>query len=295
MRVTQMMAKSTILNDMAVARQNKTNALEQVSSGKRFQRLSDDPAAALDALRTRRALQRAESYTAQSTDATGWLTTYDTSLGNMSDRMLNVRDLGLQGANTATMSADSASTLADEIDATRTEMLSVASTKYLGKPIFSGTSATTPVYDAAGAYSGDTGQFLRTVAPGVTMPVNVSGVQAFGTDGSPTQLFAALSDLATQVRNQNSPGIVTALQNLDAARNRIETARIEVGVRYNTVEQITNQRQEGLDSLKRQLSDAQDIDFEKAAIDLNGAETAYQATLAAASRIFSTNLVDYLR
>lgn len=295
MRVTQSMAKSSILGDMMVARGNKLRALDQVSTGKKISKLSDDPAAAVDALRTRRALQRAQAYESQSTDAKGWLETYDSTLGNISDRLMRVRELAIQASNTGTTSGVTADTLADEISAIRTELIGITGTKYLGKPVFSGTSATTPVYDSAGVYSGDSGQYLRTVAPGVTMQVNVTGAQAFGVDGSGTQLFDVLADLETQVRSGSNAGIASASGNLDVARERVETARIEVGVRYNTVDQLGVQRQDTLDSLKRQLSDVEDIDFEEAAINLTSAETAYQATLSAAARLFNTSLVDYLR
>lgn len=295
MRITPSMAQTRVTSDMAVARDARMKASEQVSSGKRIQRLSDDPAGAIDALRARRALQRSEAFTRQATDADGWLTTYDTALTTVSDRLLRVRDLALQAASTGSAGPEVQASIADEVHSIRTEILSLSSQRYLSKPVFAGTANPANAYDAAATYQGDNGQLVRAIAAGVTIPVNLTGPQVFGPDASATQLFSALGDLETQILGSSSAGIATAINNLDVARERIDTTRVQVGVRQNTVRAIQEQRVVVEDDLRKQLSQAEDVDIAQASIDLNAADLAYKATLSVAARLFQTSLVDFLR
>ena len=127
------------------------------------------------------------------------------------------------------------------------------------------------------------------------MQVNVNGEDVFGTTASGTQVFQVLQDLETQITAGNSAGITTGIQNLDTARERIETIRIQVGVKQNTVKYIQDQRATVEMDLRTQLSNAEDADLATASIDLAAADIAYKATLSAASKLFSTSLLDFLR
>jgi flagellar hook-associated protein 3 FlgL len=295
MRITSGMANRRITRDMETARAARQVASHQVSSGKRITRLSDDPAGALDALRARRELQRSQAYNRQASDADGWLTTYDTSLQTISDRLIRVRELSLQGASSGASGGAISSTLNQEISSIRTELASLANQKYLGKPVFAGTAEPASVYSPTFAYQGDNGQFVRTIAAGVTLQVNYNGTAVFGADTSPTQLFAVLQDLESKIASGDAAGLATAISNLDTARERVDTIRVQVGVKQNTVKSIQDQRSSVEVDLRAQLSQAEDVDLAQASIDLNAADLAYKATLSAAARLFQTSLVDFLR
>ena len=95
MRISHLMAQSKVTADMSHAREVRDKAASQISSGKKIARLSDDPAGAMEALRARRELQRAEIYSVQSQDAVGWIDNYDSLLSQFSDRLMRVREVSL--------------------------------------------------------------------------------------------------------------------------------------------------------------------------------------------------------
>jgi flagellar hook-associated protein 3 FlgL len=101
--------------------------------------------------------------------------------------------------------------------------------------------------------------------------------------------------LENQVRTANSAGITSSINNLDVARERIETNRISVGVKTTTVEAVRTQREVANETLSRQISLVEDADLAEASIEFNSAQTAYNATLATAARLFESSLVNYLR
>src|SRR3546814_8880178 len=74
--------------------------------------------------------------------------------------------------------------LAVEIEGLREHMIGVANTKHLGRPLFGGTTGTDQAFDPNGTYIGDDGAIERTVMDGLTVQVNVTGEQVFGTNGS---------------------------------------------------------------------------------------------------------------
>ena len=296
MRISHLMTQRQISNDMAHARSVRNAAASQISSGKRITRLSDDPASAIDSLRARREIQRSQMYELQAQDAQGFLDNYDGIFTQFSDRLIRARDVALQGQNTGASGAEIRKALSDEISAIKTELLSLSNAKYAGKPMFAGTADPAKAYDDTTlAYQGDSGQYKRNIAPGVDLPVSVTGPEAFGSDGSGSQMFEVLDDLEAQILAGNEAGIASGILSLDVARERLESMRISVGVRTSTLEAIRTQRAVATETLTRQASAAEDADLAKSAIELSSAEVAYNATLSVAARIFQTSLVDFLR
>jgi len=249
----------------------------------------------MEALRSRRELQRAEIYSVQSQDAVGWLDNYDSLLSQFSDRLLRVREVSLYGQNTGSAGPEVADALADEIVSIKTELLALANSRYTGKPLFAGAQNPASVYNASELYAGDSTPYMRNVAPGVSLAVSIPGPDVFGIDGSGTQLFQTLTILENQVRTANSAGITSSINNLDVARERIETNRISVGVKTTTVEAVRTQREVANETLSRQISLVEDADLAEASIEFNSAQAAYNATLATAARLFESSLVNYLR
>src|SRR3546814_19940574 len=75
-------------------------------------------------------------------------------------------------------------------------------TKHLGRPLFGGTTGTDQAFDPNGTYIGDDGAIERTVMDGLTVQVNVTGEQVFGTNGS--NVFDVLTDIVDSLRNDPS-------------------------------------------------------------------------------------------
>src|SRR3546814_3139229 len=84
----------------------------------------------------------------------------------------------------------------------REHMIGVANTKHLGRPLFGGTTGTDQAFDPNGTYIGDDGAIERTVMDGLTVQVNVTDEQVFGTNGS--NVFDVLTDIVDSLRNDPS-------------------------------------------------------------------------------------------
>ncbi|HZP31083.1 MAG TPA: flagellar hook-associated protein FlgL [Acidimicrobiia bacterium] len=291
-RVTQQTLSVRALTSLENAMDRLSNLQGEMASGKQLQRPSDSPTGVVSALQYRAQIDRTTQYQTNADDGLSWLQLADSTLTAVNDQITAARSLALQGVSGAS-SQDSRNALAAQVDQIRNNLIDLANTKYLDRPIFAGTSASTLAYDASGAFLGDTNAVERNVGPGVTVQVNLTGPQAFGPPGA--DLFATLTTLADDLRT--NPGAVNAsdLGALDAASSRVRNAQGEVGARSAQLTTTKARSDDLLLNLRDSLSKIEDIDLPKAATDLQIQQVSYQAALAATARVIQPSLVDFLK
>jgi flagellar hook-associated protein 3 FlgL len=299
-RVTTMSSARGTLADIMAAERALGEVRSRISSGKELQRASDGPARALAALDQRQALRRSEQFSRNAADARTWLTAADSALTGAVETLSHVATLVVQGRN-ATADPGARAALAAEVRAAQDNLLQLANTTHLGRPIFAGTAATTAAYDATGTFLGDSGTVRRTIAPSVTMQVNRTGPAVFGPPASPPvaavdgDAFQLLGALATALEQGDLTTLGTGLQRLASATQRIEAAQVELGARARQVEDVMS-RSEVTDLDRRNaLSELEDVDIAQALIDARAREFNHQAALSVSGRLLNSSLLDFLR
>jgi flagellar hook-associated protein 3 FlgL len=297
MRITNSMVVQTTLRDLSAGLGRLQESQGRLTSGRRLEKPSDDPAALGEAMTLRAELRRADQRARSLSDAQGWLDTADQALQMVNDGLNLVSDLVVQAGNVGTSTPESRAALANEIEGVRAELLGVANTRYVDRPIFNGTAAPVGAYDlTTGAYLGDSGVVHRETAPGTVAPVNLTGPQVFGDPSAPAgDLFAVLDRLADAVRAGDSAATQTEWSNLDAGLARVHAGQVEIGARARTLEANQAKAVDDQLRLKTQLSAVEDVDFAATLIDVKAQEAAYQGALAAAAKILPPSLLDFLR
>lgn len=113
--------------------------------------------------------------------------------------------------------------------------------------------------------------------------------------GGPVRLFGMLEDLRTALAAGDKTAIRGATNEISALEDMIQRLLMKTGGLQNSLDwsdEVLRQRDE---RLRGNLSLEQDIDVAKVAADLSRAETTYQASLLVASKLYQTNLMQYLR
>lgn len=295
MRVTGGMLVDTVVRNLA-ANLGRLEALEdQLTSGKRLARPSDDPAAVGQALTLRAAVSAGEQYLRSLDGAEAWLQATDAALGSATEVLQRARALAVQGGSEA-LSGEQLGALATEVDQLLQRMLNGANSSLRGQRLFAGRlTDANPFSLSAGppqtaVYAGDDGQLLREVDAGVTLAINVPGSTAL------PAAFSALIDLRDRLRAGDSTGVRTgSLPALDTAMNGLLAVRAEVGAKSNRVEALRDRQQEMQVRLKGLLSKNEDVDFAEAITRFATEENVYKAALAAGARAMQPSLLDYLR
>lgn len=181
MRITSSMVVQSTLRDLSAGLGRLQESQGSLTSGRRLAKPSDDPAALGEAMSLRGELRRADQRGRALSDAQGWLDTADGALQSADTGLTRINDLVIQARSTAVSTPESRAALAAEIRGARAELLGLANTRYLDRPIFNGTAAPGGAYDlTTGAYQGDNGIVQREVASGSVVPVNLTGPQVFG-------------------------------------------------------------------------------------------------------------------
>jgi flagellar hook-associated protein 3 FlgL len=294
-RVTESSMTTKVLGDLqrTLARGQKLQS--QISGGKQLTRPSDSPTGTVTSLQLRGEVRATQQYSRNADDGLGWLGTIQDTLGDMSTSVIRVRELAVQALNGANTD-ESRNALADEIDNIRQTLIGQANTKYMGRPVFGGTTPGGVAYDEKTAQRlGNDQPTTRTVGPNAKVRIEITGQEAFGKDSDPTQLFTVLGSLSDAIRNKDQAGMETGLNNLDSAHELLKSALSDVGARYNRVTQMKQSADDHLLSVSSQLSDIEDVDLPKAIMELQIQQTSYQAALAATARVIQPSLIDFLR
>lgn len=292
-RVTQNMMTERSLSALQGSLGRLSTSQEQLSTGQRVNRPSDDPTAASAAMKYRAAMSEQASFKRNSENALAWLGTVDTALSGMSSSVRRARELGLQGASSGTTSSTSRAALAAEVDQLRSGLVAQANASYLGRPVFGGLTSGSEAFDSTGAYVGVPGEVNRTVGNGVKVRVDVTGTDVVGANGD--SLFDDLDALSAGLTAGDDTAIRAALAKLDGRLTTIGTVQATVGAAYNRAEAAGQTASDTGDDLRTRLSEAQDTDVPKAIMELQMQEVAYQAALAATARVMQPSLVSFLQ
>jgi len=292
-RVTQSMMSHRALDGLQLSLGRLSRTQEQLTTGRVLNRPSDSPTDTTAAMRLRSSLTDARQYARNAQDGQGWLAQVDSALQTMVNETRRARDLVLQGQNGA-LSASAREALAIEVDQLRESLISRANTTYLDRPVFGGVTAGSTAYDADGTYVGTTtGEVTRTVAEGVTVRVDFDGPQAFGPAGA--NLFDDLEAAANALRSGDQAAIGASIDKLAAGGERLTGALAEVGGRTNRLEAALLRAQDSELSMRKSLSEIENVDLPKAMVELQLQEVAYQAALGATARVLQPSLLDFLR
>ncbi len=156
---------------------------EQISSGKRILRPSDDPSGSAQILRLEQAVAVTNQYQRNADNALNRLTLEEATLDSVQDSLIRIREIAIQGAN-AVLSNDDRLALAQEVRERLEELIGLANTRDSNQEfLFSGYNVTTkPISQSASGtfiYNGDQGQRALQIASGRQVKDSDSGNDVF--------------------------------------------------------------------------------------------------------------------
>jgi len=295
-------AQSTLSTDALAGLQANLARLqrtqEQLSSGRRVNRMSDSPIDGATAMRLRGEQAATEQVGRNVASGLSTLGTADGAFTSMSDMLLRVRQLVVTGLNDTNGPSQRAA-MAAEVDQLKNGLIALANTKYLGRPVFAGTQDVPAAFDTTtGQYLGNASAVQRVVSTdgSATLDVTVTGQAAFSTLFSNGAAAGILSRISAALVAPGGPaGLSAELANLDAASATMQSARSMVGIQYNRLLTLQSSGATTLDSVTASLSAAENIDLTKTIMDMQVQSTGYQAALGASAKIIQPSLLDFLR
>jgi len=299
MRITEGIISGRNLADLQRANAAVAKASQQVSTGNRLTRPSDDPQAVQKALNLRGDLAATAQYMDTANASQGWAQATDDALADINDVLQRAREAVVQGGN-GTMSQKDRNDIATQIDQLIGQAKASGNATFDGQYIFAGQKTDTAPYDPDGAdtYSGDTGSIVRTIGPGVSVQLNGSMGSVLG-NGSDGKALQVLRDIATHLRGGTAADTnalrTTDLAAIDASMADVSTARAEAGALSNRLTTAANRLTDLQASTEKVRSGVEYVDLAEAISQLSSQQAVYQAALqATGSSLSQRTLMDFL-
>lgn len=287
MRVTQSMLSNNLLRNLSNSYNRLGKLQDQISTQKKFTKPSDDPVAAMLGMNYRTDLNRIQQYQRNIGEVKNWIDSTDDALDKAVLALQRIRELTVQASN-GTLEGDQRKAIAEEVKQLKEHLRDIGDTQVGGKYIFNGTK--TNERPSVTGYA--TGTIELEVFSGIKIPVNIEGAPLFkdmldDNNGDIQGLINALEN--------NDPSIGDFLGKIDANIDKFLAARAQVGAKQNRVELMEDRLSQQEVFSSRILSDNEDIDIEKAIMELTTQESVHRAALSVGSRIIQPTLVDFLR
>ncbi|APJ12672.1 MULTISPECIES: flagellar hook-associated protein FlgL [Bacillus] len=302
MRVTQGMISQNSLRNISKSYEKLSKINEQAQTGKRFTKTSDDPVAAVKSLQYSTALFRNEQYKNNLNEAQNWIDTSETSVTEIIDIMSNIRDKVLDAAN-GTKQPEDLAAIGVEIGQMKNQIIDAMNTQMLGKFVFNGTNTNVKpvVENADGTYTfnfenyTDANAVQANISDGITLNVNSNPISAFGGQANGQNVIEMLTDLENSLKNGTFANSDDALGSIDQFKEVMSAERSDLGARSNRVDLVGSRLTSQYQVLKNAKSDNEDVESEKAILDLLQQETVNRAALATTAKVIQPSLVDFLR
>jgi flagellar hook-associated protein 3 FlgL len=289
-RVTNNMRQTQVLRDLQAGLSNLAEAQQQVASGKRFTRPSEDPVAASRVMRADRSLRGITQYRRNSTAVRVRVDSEEATLNQLTDLLSRAKELGVsQGSDTA--NADSRNETAAELDRIIEQVISLGNTKVGNEYLFGGGQTAVPPFQPDGTYLGDDGVRQAEIAQGYVIDTNHTGRQLLQTSG----VISSLTAIRDALRAGTGAGVTATIGGIDSAFDQVQVLLAETGARSRQLDTVAENLTASESTLQAAQSADQGITVEEAATRMVSVQTALQAALTSTSRVISMSLVDYLR
>jgi flagellar hook-associated protein 3 FlgL len=271
-------------------------AQQQVASGKRMQRPSDDPMGTERAIQDIAAIGTIDAYSQTSGTAAARLSVLDGALSSMTDILTDALATATSGHG-STVDQITRDTASVKLLGLRDALAGTLNTSFQGVYVFGGTeSLRQPYANTTGAwvYAGNSSSVTVDTSPNRSVSLSRDG-EAIAKGSDPTDVFTVIETLAAAVQAGNDTAVTTGIDALSRAFTRVVKAQSQVG----TDESGLADGEVQLGSLRlaatQRLSVDQDVNMAQAITQMSRAQTAYQAALGAVGTASKTSLLDYMR
>jgi flagellar hook-associated protein 3 FlgL len=290
---SQMMLQSLQINNAGLGK-----VMQQMATGDRLTKLSDDPMASIQLLNLDREGAAISQYQRNIANVKTTLSSQEVHLDSVNESLKSMRELVLWGAN-GTLTDEDRLGMISELESLRESVQSSFNAQdEEGHYLFSGTKTdTAAVSDAGGGvYSldGNSDKRVVTVAKGVTMESNTTAQEILdlgGGDNVLNQIDRLIEEFKTPSPNfQNE--VEASLKAIDDTLGNVLGAMTQIGGRHNNLDLMDGAHVENKLFVDKVTSDVSALDYGEASVRLSNYMAALQATQASYMKINDLSLFD---
>jgi len=269
---------------------------EQLSTGRRVNRPSDDPSAFTEARQMELLNDRYGQYLRSIESSQNWVDHTQDNLDQLAELFTEAYERGVR-SNSDTLSAGDREAEATKLEAMLENVVDVLNSRAGNEYIFAGARSAVQPFVQAGAvvnYDGDGGARERFIGRTLKMDVNITGQRVHDT-GEGYTITGALQGLIDAVRSGDPAQMDTAIEEMTVARDHVIDLGGEAGSMANRLDLAASQLRDASYMVESRRSVLEDVDFAEALADFQTTQVGLQAAVRVASTVLNTTLLDYLR
>lgn len=267
---------------------------EQMSTGKRVNRTSDDPVAASQAVVLSQAQAQNAQFATARTFATQRVSTEESTLKQVTTAIQSAQEKIVYAGN-GTLSDDDRASLATDLQGIRDQLLNLAnSTDGNGRYIFAGYKTDTPPFDSKGQYVGGDINVEQQVDSSRSMVIGHTGNLIFDSvtsnakpnaeqniftalDNAITALNVPVADADDTEKDAAAAVIDSTNRSLSNSLNNVLTVRAELGTQLNELDKLDALGDDRALAQTQQMSNLVDVDWNSTISNYTMQQTALQA------------------
>jgi flagellar hook-associated protein 3 FlgL len=297
MRISTSETAQTALNGILTSYDRFSIAEQKVSTGKQLNVPSDNPAGTAQVLDLNEQMSELDQYDSIINQATTFASTSADALTSVTTLVQQARTIGVQAANGISDTTTYAA-LTSQLQNIINQVGQIGNTSDGDQYVFAGQRSNTPPFVANGSgynYVGGStttgdGNINLTIGRGETITVNVTG------DSVLVPVLNALTTLKNDVSNGAAQSVTqNDLSALDTQLNNLEGAQANLGSLVDRLNQSTQRNALTKQNFTQFVSNIQDADIPSTVVELQTAQTAYQAALQATTKVFQYSLLNFIQ
>jgi flagellar hook-associated protein 3 FlgL len=298
MRVATLSSFDASVSQLQRRQQALTTAQEQLTSGKRVLRASDDPAAAATAERALAAESRAVSRQRALDASRHAMQLAEGALGEAGELMQQVREQIVAAGNGSYTDAER-KIAAASLRSLRDDLLAVSNRQDgTGRYVFGGQgSGGLPLLDAPGGviYTATAGQMQAATGAAFLQAPDPAN------PGATISVFDVIDQVASELEtpNQTPAQIAATISNgigqVDIVADNLSSWRAETGQALNRIDAVGDRLAQSKLDAQEERSNAEDLDMLAAISDFQNQQTGYDAALKTYSIVQRMSLFDYVK
>jgi len=272
--------------------------MEQLTTGEKFSRISDEPIYAVKAMKLETILQFNEKYIENAEEGINWLNVTDKALDDVVKTLRKLRDSAVRAAN-GSLTPDDRQKIQQEVLQLKEHLIDVANSRYGNAYIFNGTETKLQPYvnapskvpdDYLANGSVSDGKLTREVGAGIIIDINVTGAEI-----GFAQIFADLQAFSDALEYDDTETLQTMMGTIDKHIESVLGARAQVGSRQNRLELTVDRFESQEIAYADILNNTKGVDIAETIMKLKNEENVYRIALATGARIIQPTLMDFLR
>ncbi|ENQ3080325.1 flagellar hook-associated protein 3 [Bacillus cereus] len=287
MRVSTFQSANWAKSEMMRLASQQMYHRNQVTSGQKNLRMSEDPLAASKSFAIQHSLANIEQMQKDLADSQSILKQTESTLGGVSEALNRVNQLTIQAVS-GTNGPTELKAIGAEVEQKLKEVLYLANTKEDGRYIFGGEEFNQPPFTDDGTYQGGTTDVKWTLNDGYDVKVFRNGENLF----SPT--IKTLVRLKDAMLSGDQAALKPLMQQNQDNMDKVSDRRTEIGSTMNTLNAFDTILREQKVAIQDNRKEIEDVDLAAAISDLSYVNATYEATLKAVSTMGKISILDYM-